>query len=51
MAIRDNNRDYYEGSLHEKMESYTKPTITSIIFKEPPIISLQKRKIIKGHAR
>ena len=49
MAIRDNIRDYYKGSLNEKMESYTKPT--SIIFKEPPIISLQKRKIIKGHAR
>ena len=33
------------------MESYTKPTVTSINFKEPPIISLQKRKIIEGHAR
>ena len=37
--------------LIKKMESYTKPNVTSPNFKEPPIISYQKRKIPKEHTR
>ena len=44
MAIRDNIRDYYKGSLNEKMESYTKPTITSINFKRTTNHFLTKKE-------
>ena len=42
---------YYKGSLNEKMESYTKPTVTSPNFQRTTYHFLQERKIPKGHAR
>ena len=38
---------YFKRSFKEKMESYTKPTVTSPNFKEPPNISYKKRKSLK----
>ena len=39
---------YFKRSSNGKMESYTKPTVTSpFIFKEPPIISYNKGKFLK----
>ena len=38
---------YFKRSFHQKMESYTRPTVTSPNFKETPIISYKKGKSLK----
>ena len=42
---------YFERSFNEKLESYTKPTVTSPNFQRTTYHFLQERKIPKGHAR
>ena len=42
---------YFKRSFNEKMESYTKPTVTSPNFQRTTYHFLQGRKIPKGHAR
>ena len=42
---------YFKRSFNEKLESYTKPTVTSPNFQRTTYYFLQKRKIPKGHAR
>ena len=42
---------YFKRSFNEKMESYTKPTVTSPNFQRTTYHFLQERKIPKGHAR
>ena len=42
---------YFKRSFNEKLESYTKPTVTSPNFQRTTYHFLQERKIPKGHAR
>ena len=42
---------YFKRSFNEKLESYTKPTVTSPNFQRTTYHFLQGRKIPKGHAR
>ena len=42
---------YFKRSFNEKMESYTKPTLTSPNFQRTTYHFLQERKISKGNAR
>ena len=42
---------YFRGSFNEKLESYTKPTVTSPNFQRTTYHFLQERKIPKGRAR
>ena len=42
---------YFKRSFNEKLDSYTKPTVTSSNFQRTTYHFLQERKIPKGHAR
>ena len=42
---------YFKRSFNEKLESYTKPTVTSPNFQRITYHFLQEREISKGHAR